>query len=61
MHRGFRGDPGPGKAVGKKMGVKIQAGAGHAFQNPNNQGGYCPKATVDSWKHTLAFLNRTLR
>jgi carboxymethylenebutenolidase len=49
------------KAANKKIDVKIYEGAGHAFQNPNNQSGYRPEATADSWKRTLAFLNRTLK
>ncbi|HUU15288.1 MAG TPA: dienelactone hydrolase family protein [Terriglobia bacterium] len=49
------------KAAHKSVDVKIYEGAGHAFQNPNNQGGYRPEATADSWKRTLAFLNQTLK
>jgi carboxymethylenebutenolidase len=49
------------KAEHKPIDVKIYEGAGHAFQNPNNQSGYRPEATVDSWKRTLAFLNITLK
>ena len=49
------------KAADKKLDVKIYEGAGHAFQNPNNQSGYRPEATADSWNRTLAFLNRTLK
>jgi carboxymethylenebutenolidase len=49
------------KAEHKSIDVKIYEGAGHAFQNPNNQSGYRPEATADSWKRTLSFLNRTLK
>ena len=49
------------KAADKRLDVKIYEGAGHAFQNPNNQSGYRPEATADSWNRTLAFLNRTLK
>lgn len=49
------------KAAGNNIHVKIYAGAGHAFQNPNNKAGYRPQAARDAWARTLAFLNRTLQ
>ena len=49
------------KAGGKPIDVKIYDGAGHAFENPNNQGGYRPEAAADAWKRTVAFLGRTLK
>jgi carboxymethylenebutenolidase len=49
------------KAAGKSIDIKIYEGAGHAFQNPNNKLGYRQNAAEDSWKRTLAFLNKTLK
>jgi len=48
------------KAAGKSIDVKIYEGAGHGFENPNNQGGYRPEAAQDAWKRMLAFFKRTL-
>jgi carboxymethylenebutenolidase len=52
------------KAMGnahKKVNVKIYAGAGHAFENPNNKMGYRPQAARDAWNRTIAFLAETLK
>jgi carboxymethylenebutenolidase len=49
------------KSGGKQINVKIYAGAGHAFQNPNNKKGYRPEAAQDAWRRTVAFLNATLK
>jgi carboxymethylenebutenolidase len=49
------------KAAGKSIDIKIYPGAGHAFQNPNNKLGYRQNAAEDSWKRTLAFLNKHLK
>ncbi len=49
------------KAAGKAIDVKIYEGAGHAFQNPNNKGGYRQDATMDAWARTLAFFGKTLK
>jgi carboxymethylenebutenolidase len=49
------------KAAGKSIDVKIYAGAGHAFENPNNKAGYRPQATADAWKRVQAFFARTLK
>lgn len=48
------------KAAGKQVEVKIYPGAGHAFENPNNKGGYRPEAAADAWQRTVAFLAQTL-
>src|SRR3954468_18636924 len=37
------------RAAGKSIDVKIYPGAGHAFMNPNNTGGYVPAAANDAW------------
>jgi carboxymethylenebutenolidase len=49
------------KSDGKQINVKIYAGAGHAFENPNNKQGYRPEAAQDAWHRTLAFLNTELK
>jgi carboxymethylenebutenolidase len=49
------------KAAGKSVDVKIYAGAGHAFQNPNNKASYRPEATADAWARMTAFLKKTLQ
>ncbi|MFB3921438.1 MAG: dienelactone hydrolase family protein [Terriglobia bacterium] len=49
------------KAAGKSIDVKIYEGAGHAFQNPNNQTGFRAEAAADSWKRMVDFFNRTLK
>lgn len=49
------------KAAGKSVDVKIYEGAGHAFQNPNNQQGYRPEATADAWSRMTEFLGKTLK
>jgi carboxymethylenebutenolidase len=45
-------------AAGKRVGIKIYEGAGHAFENPTNKGGYRPQAAADAWCHTLQFFKR---
>ncbi len=49
------------KAAGKSIDVKIYNGAGHAFQNLNNKLSYNQNAAEDSWRRTLAFLNKQLK
>lgn len=49
------------KADGKTIDVKVYDGAGHAFENPNNQGGYRPDAAVDAWARMLGFFGKTLK
>lgn len=48
------------KAAGKSADIKIYPGAGHGFQNSNNKLAYHQTAAEDSWKRTLAFLNKQL-
>jgi len=47
--------------AGKQSDVKIYAGAGHGFMNPNNKGGYVKEAADDAWKRIDAFLGKTLK
>jgi carboxymethylenebutenolidase len=49
------------KMDGKQINVKIYAGAGHAFENPNNQHGFRPAAAQDAWSRTVVFLNAELQ
>ena len=49
------------KAAGKSIDVKIYPGAGHAFMNPNNKGGYVPEAANDAWTRIDAFFAKRLR
>jgi len=43
------------KSLNKSVDIKIYIGAGHAFQNPDNQPDYRPKAGADSLLRILAF------
>ncbi|HTV59716.1 MAG TPA: dienelactone hydrolase family protein [Verrucomicrobiae bacterium] len=47
-------------SIHRQVDLKIYPGAGHAFMNPNNQGGYRPEAAADAWQRTLNFFNKTL-
>lgn len=49
------------KTLGRRVDLKIYDGAGHAFENPNNQTGYRPEAAADAWARTITFLNKTLK
>jgi carboxymethylenebutenolidase len=49
------------KALGKKIDVTIYPDAGHAFENPNNKGGYREADAQDAWNKTVAFLESTLK
>jgi carboxymethylenebutenolidase len=49
------------KQLGKKIDVKIYDDAGHAFENPNNQGGYRADDTADAWHRTILFLTENLK
>ena len=49
------------KAAGKKIDTKIYPEAGHAFENPNNKGGYRADDAADAWKRTVDFLAATLK
>jgi len=49
------------KKLGKKPDIKIYPDAGHAFENPNNKGGYRATDAADAWKRTVAFLDSSLK
>lgn len=49
------------KSNGNKVDIIIYPDAGHAFENPNNKGGYRADDAADAWKHTVAFLESTLK
>lgn len=49
------------KADHKVFDAKIYDGAGHAFENPNNTGGYRPEAAADAWARMLGFFGKTLK
>src|ERR1700729_2171389 len=46
--------------LGRYVDIKIYDGAGHAFENPNNQTGYRAEAAADAWARTVAFLHNAL-
>jgi len=48
------------KADGKMTDIKIYAGAGHAFENPDNKDGYRPEATADASQRATAFFQKYL-
>ncbi|MGH9326087.1 MAG: dienelactone hydrolase family protein [Terriglobia bacterium] len=48
------------KTLNKSVDIKIYAGAGHAFANPNNKRGYRPAAAADAWFRTLTFYARVI-
>ena len=47
--------------LGKKIDVTIYPDAGHAFENPNNKGGYRAADAQDAWDKTVAFLEENLK
>jgi carboxymethylenebutenolidase len=49
------------RKAGKTADFKIYEGAGHAFMNPNNQGGYVPAAASDAWQRIDRFFAERLR
>jgi carboxymethylenebutenolidase len=49
------------KKDGKSADIKIYPDAGHAFENPNNKGGYRADDATDAWQRTVKFLNETLK
>jgi carboxymethylenebutenolidase len=49
------------KAAQKSVDLKIYDGAGHAFENPNNKGGYRPAAAADAWARMVEFFGKTLK
>ncbi len=49
------------KDAEKTIFVKIYDGAGHAFENPENKGGYRQDDAVDAWARMLGFFGKTLK
>jgi carboxymethylenebutenolidase len=49
------------QAAHKSIDVKEYPGAGHAFENPNNELGYREAAAQDAWDRMVEFFNRTLK
>jgi carboxymethylenebutenolidase len=49
------------QALGKPVNVKIYPDAGHAFENPNNQGGYRPEDTKDAQERMRVFFHDELQ
>jgi carboxymethylenebutenolidase len=49
------------KSLGKPVNVKIYPDAGHAFENPNNQGGYKPEDAKDAQERMTAFFASELK
>lgn len=49
------------KTAHKSVDMKIYDGAGHAFENPNNKGGYRPEAAADAWARMVEFFGKTLK
>jgi carboxymethylenebutenolidase len=49
------------KQMDKTVDVKIYPDAGHAFENPNNKGGYRAQDADDAWTRTVNFLATTLK
>jgi len=49
------------KKLGKKVEVVVYPDAGHAFENPNNKGGYREADAADAWQKTTAFLDTHLK
>src|ERR1700735_1522920 len=47
--------------LGRYVDIKIYDGAGHAFENPNNEKGYRPEAAADAWTRTVAFPKKRIR
>jgi len=47
--------------LGKKIDVKIYDDAGHAFENPNNKGGYRAADAAVAWHVTVDFLAANLK
>jgi len=49
------------KTLNKSINIRIYAGAGHSFENPNNKSGYRPEAAADAWLRTLDFFTETIK
>ncbi len=49
------------QSLGKPVNVKIYPDAGHAFENPNNTGGYRPADAADALERIDRFFAKTLK
>ncbi len=49
------------KSLGKSVEIVIFPDAGHAFENPNNKGGYRAPDAEQAWSKTVQFLESTLK
>jgi carboxymethylenebutenolidase len=49
------------KKMGRDAEVHIYPNSGHAFQNPNNKGGYQPEDAADAWKRITEFFAAKLK
>ena len=49
------------KQLGKNVEVKIYPDAGHAFENPNNKGGYRADDAADAWRRMTQFFATYLK
>ncbi len=49
------------RSAGKSSDIKVYDGAGHAFMNPKNKGGYVKEAAADAWMRIDSFLRKRLR
>ncbi|MBA3912630.1 MAG: dienelactone hydrolase family protein [Acidobacteriales bacterium] len=49
------------KQDGKTVDIVIYPDAGHAFENPNNKGGYRAADAADAWNRTVKFLDANLK
>jgi carboxymethylenebutenolidase len=49
------------KNLNRIVDVKVYDGAGHSFENPNDENAYRPEAAQDAWNRTVAFLSKSLK
>lgn len=49
------------QSIGKPVNVKIYPDAGHAFENPNNKGGYRPQDAADAMARMDTFFAKELK
>jgi carboxymethylenebutenolidase len=49
------------KKLGKKVDVTVYPEAGHAFENPNNKGGYRADDAASAWDRTVKFFAQCLK
>lgn len=49
------------KKLGKKVDVTVYPEAGHAFENPNNKGGYRADDAASAWDRTVKFFAQYLK